>query len=66
MTKNEVALDLLSFILYLLLETNFFNIDITPDHLLLDSAPNIGPFISRLELENFKNAETKALEPLKS
>jgi hypothetical protein len=26
----------------------------TPDHLLLDSAPNIGPLISRRELEKFK------------
>ncbi len=26
-----------------------------PDHLFLDSAPNIGPFISRWELEKFKN-----------
>ncbi len=27
----------------------------TPDHLILDSAPNIGPLISRWELEKFKN-----------
>ncbi len=37
------------------------------DHLLLDSAPNIGPLISRWEnLTNSKIAETKALEPLNS
>ncbi len=29
--------------------------DHTPDHLLLDSAPNIGPLISRWELDKFKN-----------
>jgi hypothetical protein len=26
-----------------------------PDHLLLDSAPNIGPLISHWELHKFKN-----------
>ncbi len=26
-----------------------------PDHLLLDSAPNLGPLISRWKLDNFKN-----------
>ncbi len=40
------------------------------DHLLLDSAPNTGPLISRWELDKFKNnskiAETKALELLES
>ncbi len=36
------------------------------DYLLLDSAPNIGPLISRWELDNSKIAETKALEPLES
>jgi hypothetical protein len=28
---------------------------IPPDHLLLDSAPNIGPLISRWELDKFKS-----------
>jgi hypothetical protein len=28
---------------------------VPPDHLLLDSAPNIGPLISRWELDKFKN-----------
>ncbi len=27
----------------------------TPDHLLLDRSPNIGPLISRWELDIFKN-----------
>jgi hypothetical protein len=26
-----------------------------PDHLLLDSAPNLGPLISRWEINKFKN-----------
>jgi hypothetical protein len=45
----------------------------TPDHLLLDSALNIGPFFDDFgdlyllgNLTNSKIAETKALEPLKS
>jgi hypothetical protein len=29
--------------------------DATPDHLLLDSAPNLGPFISRCEINMFDN-----------
>ncbi len=31
----------------------------TPDHLLLDSVPNIGPLISRWELDKFKNCLNK-------
>ncbi len=31
-----------------------------PDHLLLDSAPNIGPLISRWELDKFKNCWNKS------
>jgi hypothetical protein len=27
----------------------------TPDHLLLDSAPNLGPLISRWEINKFEN-----------
>ncbi len=27
-------------------------VSLTPDHLFLDSAPNIGPLISRWELDN--------------
>jgi hypothetical protein len=38
-------------------------IQLPPDHLLLDSAPNIGSLISRWELDKF--SETKALEPFK-
>ncbi len=29
--------------------------DLLHDHLLLDSAPNIGPLLSRWELDKFKN-----------
>jgi hypothetical protein len=29
--------------------------DIAPDHLLLDSAPNLGPLISRWETKKFEN-----------
>ncbi len=36
------------------------------DHLLLDRPPNIGPLMSRWELDKFKNCWKKALEPLKS
>jgi hypothetical protein len=32
----------------------------TPDHLILDSAPNIGPLISRWELDKFKNCRNKS------
>jgi hypothetical protein len=32
----------------------------TPDHLLLDSAPIIGPLISRWELDKFKNCWNKS------
>jgi hypothetical protein len=32
---------------------------ITPDHILLDSAPNVGPLISRWELDRFKNCWKK-------
>jgi hypothetical protein len=28
---------------------------VPPDHLLLDSAPNLGPLISRWEINNFEN-----------
>jgi hypothetical protein len=35
---------------------------IRPDHLLLDSAANIGPPVSRWEINNFENiADTKVL-----
>jgi hypothetical protein len=42
------------------------SVQIPYDHLLLNRSPNIGPLISRGELDKFKNFETKALEPLKS
>ncbi len=32
----------------------------TPDHLLLDESPNIGPLISRWELDKFKNCWNKS------
>ncbi len=32
----------------------YFNVP--PDHLLLDSAPNVGPLISRWDLNKFKNS----------
>jgi hypothetical protein len=35
------------------------NTDFTHDHLLLDSAPYIGPLISRWELDKFKNCWNK-------
>jgi hypothetical protein len=38
---------------------------VPPDHLLLDSAPNIGPLISRWELEKFKNCWNKSFETSK-
>jgi hypothetical protein len=38
----------------------------TPDHLSLDKSPDIGPLISRWELDIFKNCWNKSLEPLKS
>ncbi len=45
---------------------SFFILILSPDHLLMDRFPNIGPLISRWDLTNSKIAETKALEPLKS
>ncbi len=41
---------------------------VPPDHLLLDSAPNLGPLISRWKMNNFKNCwykSVKILEVLK-
>jgi hypothetical protein len=35
-------------------------LELPPDHLLLDSAPNIGPLISRWELDIFKNCWNKS------
>ncbi len=39
---------------------------IYPDHVLLDSAANIGPLISCWELDKFKNCWNKSFRPLKS
>jgi hypothetical protein len=41
---------------------------VTPDHLLLDSAPNLGPLISRWEINKFENCwynSVRSLEVLK-
>jgi hypothetical protein len=37
---------------------------IHPDHLLLDSAPNLGPLISRWEIKNFENCWNKSVRIL--
>jgi hypothetical protein len=37
---------------------------LTPDHLLLDSAPNVGPLISRWEINNFENCWYKSVRIL--
>ncbi len=37
----------------------------TPDHLLLDRSPNIGPLISRWELDKFKNCWNKSFRTSK-
>jgi hypothetical protein len=34
---------------------NVIRLGVPPDHLLLDRTPNIGPIISRWELDKFKN-----------
>ncbi len=51
------------------LEISFAStIDIPPDHLLLDSAPNLGPLISCCEVNKFKNCwytSVRILEVLK-
>jgi hypothetical protein len=40
--------------------------DIPPDqHLLLDSAPNFGPLLSRWELDKFKNCLNKSFRTSK-
>jgi hypothetical protein len=39
--------------------------EIAPDHLLLDSVPNIGPFISRWEPDKFKNCWNKSFRTSK-
>ncbi len=36
-------------------DTTSIRSKLPPDHLLLDSAPNIGPLISCWELDKFKN-----------
>ncbi len=36
----------------------------TPDHLLLDSAPNLGPLISSWEINKFKNCAYKIVRIL--
>jgi hypothetical protein len=38
---------------------------VPPDHLFLDSAPNIGPLIFRWELDKFKNCWNKSFRPSK-
>ncbi len=43
--------------------TEFANI--TPDHLLLDRSPNIGPLISHWELDEFKNCWNKSFRTSK-
>ncbi len=43
----------ISQIFYNLLKKTYFRT--TPDHLLLDRSPNIGPLISRWKLDTFKN-----------
>jgi hypothetical protein len=35
--------------------------DVPPDHLLLDNAPNIGPLISRWEINKFENCRYKSV-----
>ncbi len=37
----------------------------TPDHLLLDGTPNLGPLIFRWELDNFKNCWNKSFRTFK-
>jgi hypothetical protein len=42
-----------------------FNLNIgTPDHLLLDSAPNLGPLISRSEINKFENCSCTSVRIL--
>jgi hypothetical protein len=43
--------------------TNFTQV-IPPDHILLDSAPNIGPLISRWEIIKFENCWYKSVRIL--
>jgi hypothetical protein len=42
-----------------------YRFNCTPDHLLLDGAPNIGPLISRWELDKFKNCLNKSFRTSK-
>jgi hypothetical protein len=39
--------------------------EVPPDHLFLDSAPNLGPLISRSELDTFKNFWNKRFKTSK-
>jgi hypothetical protein len=43
----------------------FLNWTVRPDHLLLDRYPNMGPFISLWELDNFKNCWNKSFRTSK-
>ncbi len=40
------------------------SVTLPPDHLLLDSAPNLGPLITRWEINKFKNCCYKSVRIL--
>ncbi len=40
------------------------SIPVQPDHLLLDSAPNLGPLISRWQINKFENCLYKSVRIL--
>ncbi len=61
-TKFEMNSAIRDCLLFIFLGVYFF---LPPDHLLLDSAPNIGPLISRWELDKFKKCWNKSFRTSK-
>jgi hypothetical protein len=47
------------------IESNHNKLTVPPDHLILDRSPNIGPPISRWELDKFKNCWNKSFKTSK-
>ncbi len=50
----------------LVISFNMPILELPPDHLLLDSAPNFGPLISRWDLDKFKNCWNKSFRTSKN
>jgi hypothetical protein len=60
-----IPYDIVYKMILILLHYLVYFCNIPPDHLLLDRSPNIGPLISRWELDNFKNCRNKSFRTSK-